>query len=205
MVGTGPGDSFYLPLSLENYQASVALTGFRWLLWFISLNSYPEQPSAIASGEGWNLQTDLGKCHNEAPPWELMNFMRMNVRGRSSDKVVCRGVCVPVAFVKHDRHWFPSVPLKTLWSAKKNEGVETGKWQGWKMKLFYSCLHMLCLLLYCSCLPLYPNKERLLNKWFMRITISTRRCYAAVTRDWDIDQSKHLVRVLLCSELHEVL
>lgn len=134
---------------------------------------------------------------------ELMNFMRMNVHSRSTDKVVWGGV--PVAFVKHDRHWSSSVPPKTLWSTKKNEGVETGKWQGWQMKLFYSCFHVLCLLLYCSCLPLYPNKERLLNKWFMRITISTRRCYAAVTRDWVIDQSKHLVRVLLCSELHAVL
>lgn len=140
----------------------------------------------------WSSTLRVNEFHEDECPWQEQWQGSM-------------GVCVPVAFVKHDRHWSPSVPLKTLWSTKKNEGVETGKWQGWQMKLFYSCLHMLCLLLYCSCLPLYPNKERLLNKWFMRITISTRRCYAAVTRDWVIDQSKHLVRVLLCSELHEVL
>lgn len=110
---------------------------------------------------------------------------------------------VPVAFVKHDRLWSSSVcPSKDFVEHKKEwrsrERLGNGKAGRWSW-LFYSCSHKLRLLLDCSCLPLYPNKERLLNKWFMRITISTWRCYAAVTRDRVIDQSKHLVRLLLCS------
>lgn len=188
MVGTGPSDSFYLPLSVKSYQASVALTSFLPLTSVTHFSKFlPEAAISRCFWRGmksadwlgqvsqWNSTLRVNEFHEDECPWQEQ--WQGSMGG------------VPVAFVKHDRHWSPLVPLKTLWSTKKNDGVETGKWQGWQTKLFYPCLHMLCLLLDCSCLPLYPNKERLLNKWFMRITISTRRCYATVTRDWVIDQS----------------
>lgn len=121
MVGTGPSDSFYLPLSVKSYQASVALTSFLPLTSVIHFSKFlPEAAISRCFWRGmksadwlgqvsqWNSTLRVNEFHEDECPWQEQWQGSMGVGGACG---LCEAwqTLIPISsskdFVEHKKEW----------------------------------------------------------------------------------------------------